>query len=121
MDIHAIQQPTTAWLRLCLVDLRKAVESVQPNTSDTACDRHLDAMRLEELIATVEELYAQPFLIVEGPVLGERQHSRISQSDPIAYLFPQIEAIQKSASSIKALNSGADAAALFPEHKLRPV
>jgi hypothetical protein len=60
MDIHAIQQPTNAWLRLCLVDLRKAVESVQPNTSDTACDCHLGAMTLEELIATVEELYAQP-------------------------------------------------------------
>jgi hypothetical protein len=60
MDIHTIQQPTNAWLRLCLVDLRKAVESVQPNTSDTACDRHLGAMTLEELIATVEELYAQP-------------------------------------------------------------
>jgi hypothetical protein len=59
MNIHGIQQPTNAWLRLCLVDLRKAIDSVQPDTSYTACDRYLDAVTLEELIAAVEALYAQ--------------------------------------------------------------
>lgn len=59
MNIHAIQQPTTAWLRLCLVDLRKAIASIQSNAPFTARDQYLDTMTLEELIAAVEELYAQ--------------------------------------------------------------
>jgi hypothetical protein len=59
MNIHAIQQPTIVWLRLCLVDLRKAIASIQSSAPFAARDRYLDTMTLEELIAAVEELYAQ--------------------------------------------------------------
>jgi hypothetical protein len=59
MNVHAIQQPTAVWLRLCLVDLRKAIESIQSNAPFTARDQYLDTMTLEELIAAVEALYAQ--------------------------------------------------------------
>jgi hypothetical protein len=59
MNVHAIQQPTAVWLRLCLVDLRKAIESIQSNAPFTARDQYLDTTTLEELIAAVEALYAQ--------------------------------------------------------------
>jgi hypothetical protein len=59
LNIHAIQQPTHTWLRLCLVDLRRAIESVQPHATYTACDRNLYEVTLKELIAAVEELYVQ--------------------------------------------------------------
>lgn len=59
MNIHSIQQPTNAWLRLCLVDLQKAIDCVQPNAPYTARDRRLDAVTLKELTATIEQLYAQ--------------------------------------------------------------
>jgi hypothetical protein len=58
-DIHAIQQPTAVWFRLCLVDLRKAIEPIQSNAPFTARDQYLDAVTPEELIVIIEELYAQ--------------------------------------------------------------
>jgi hypothetical protein len=56
MNINALQQPTNAWLRLALVDLRKAMESARAGEPLSPHERHLDAVTIEELIATVESL-----------------------------------------------------------------
>jgi hypothetical protein len=56
MNIHSVQQPTQAWLRLCLVDFRKAIEPAAPHSPYLLHERHLDAVTLEELIATIEGL-----------------------------------------------------------------
>jgi len=59
MNIHAIQQPTPIWLRLCLVDLRKAIEFTPPNAPYTEHDSNLDEVTILELIATIEALNEQ--------------------------------------------------------------
>jgi len=59
MNIHALQQPTRSWLRLCLIDLRKAIESIQPDVSYIAHHQHRDAVAIEELITTIEALHAK--------------------------------------------------------------
>jgi hypothetical protein len=54
--IDSMEQPVHAWLRLCLVDLQKSIDSIAPCGSYTPRQRHLDAVTLEELIATIEAL-----------------------------------------------------------------
>jgi hypothetical protein len=59
MNIHALKQPTCSWLRLCFIDLCKAIESIQPDVATIAHDRHHDAVTIEELITTIEALDAK--------------------------------------------------------------
>jgi hypothetical protein len=59
MNIHAIQQPTHAWLRLCIVDLKKAIDSTKVHAPYTEQEGNLDAVTIEELIATIESLNSQ--------------------------------------------------------------
>ena len=56
MNVNSVQQPTHAWLRLCLVDLRKAVDSIEPGTPYARRNLHLDAVTLEEMITSIEVL-----------------------------------------------------------------
>jgi hypothetical protein len=56
MNIHSIRQPTRSWLRLCLIDLEKAIECIQSNVPYLPYERHQDAITIEELITTVEVL-----------------------------------------------------------------
>ncbi len=56
MNINSVQQPTHAWLRLCLVDFRKATAPSGKIESYELHQRHLDAVTLEELITTIEGL-----------------------------------------------------------------
>jgi hypothetical protein len=53
MKIHAVQQPTNMWLRLWLVDLRRAIESVQPNALYIARDRYLEAVNSGTFVGEV--------------------------------------------------------------------
>jgi len=59
MNIHSIKQPTHAWLRLCLVDLSKAIDSIKTHANYTEYEGNLDAVTIEELIATIEDLNSQ--------------------------------------------------------------
>src|SRR4051812_15531777 len=56
MNIHSLQQPTEAWLRLSLVDLQKAIRAIQPHAPYPDKNRHLNTVTLEELITIVESL-----------------------------------------------------------------
>ncbi len=56
-NMNAEHQPTTAWLRLCLVDLEKAlVPANQRNEHYTPRDEQLDALTYEQLIHAIEML-----------------------------------------------------------------
>lgn len=56
-NLNARYQPTTSWLRLCLVDLEKAlVPADQRNENYTPRDAQLDALTYEQLMQAVEAL-----------------------------------------------------------------
>jgi hypothetical protein len=56
MNIQSIGQPSHAWLRLCLIDLAKAIEYVQPDTPYREHDRNCDVVTIEELITSIEAM-----------------------------------------------------------------
>ncbi len=54
-NVRSRQQPTTSWLRLCLVDLEKAlVPADQRNENYTPRDELLDAITFEQLAGDLE-------------------------------------------------------------------
>ncbi len=58
MNIQSVKQPSHAWLRLCLIDLAKAIDYIQPNTPYRERERNFDVVTLEELITSVEAMDA---------------------------------------------------------------
>jgi predicted negative regulator of RcsB-dependent stress response len=56
MNVNAVNQPSRSWLRLCLADLQRAIKDVDCSAMDVSCAFRVDALTLDELIATVEAL-----------------------------------------------------------------
>jgi hypothetical protein len=55
LNMNSLHQPTTAWLRLCLVDLEKVlVPESQRNESYMLQDEQLESLTYEHLIETIE-------------------------------------------------------------------
>jgi hypothetical protein len=57
LNIHSLQQPTVAWLRLCLIDLARAIEPTtehDPNFSSP--DPSMRDVTYDRLIGTVDSL-----------------------------------------------------------------
>lgn len=57
LNTNALHQPTTAWLRLCLVDLEKVlVPESQRNENYLLKDKQLESLTYEQLMATIESV-----------------------------------------------------------------
>jgi len=57
LNVNSLRQPTTAWLRLCLVDLEKVL--VPPNQRDENSmlrDQHLESLTYEQLMEVLDAI-----------------------------------------------------------------
>ncbi len=57
LNVHSLRQPTTAWLRLCLVDLEKVL--APPNQRDENSmlqDQHLESLTYEQLMEALDAI-----------------------------------------------------------------
>ncbi len=57
MNVNSMRQPTTVWLRLCLVDLEKVLAPLnQRNESHLLQDEQLKALTYEQLKALIDAI-----------------------------------------------------------------
>jgi hypothetical protein len=57
LNMNSLRQPTTAWLRLCLVDLEKVlVPESQRNENYLLKDKQLESLTYEQLMETLESV-----------------------------------------------------------------
>lgn len=57
LNMNSLRQPTTAWLRLCLVDLEKVlVPESQRNENHLLKDKQLESLTYEQLMETLESV-----------------------------------------------------------------
>jgi hypothetical protein len=85
MNVNALRQPTTAWLRLCLVDLRYARTPVSARPAlpvdRSAGNKHVTPGQLHEaLMAIIRQLDRRRAQPAPQPNVFRRRHDRLSNN-----------------------------------------